>query len=77
QRMADQDAVLDQAVRFLKPNGRLVYVTCSILPEEDEDRVGAFLERSAGFLPIAATNQPHLVQHLTDEGYLRLSPYSS
>lgn len=77
QRMADQDAVLDQAVRFLKPSGRLVYVTCSILPEEDEDRVGAFLERSAGFLPIAATNDPHLVQHLTDEGYLRLSPYSS
>lgn len=77
QRMADQDAVLDQAVRFLKPNGRLVYVTCSILPEENEDRVGAFLERSAGYLPILATNLPNLVQHLTDEGYLRLSPYSS
>ena len=77
QRMADQDAVLDQAVGFLKPNGRLIYVTCSVLPEENEDRVGAFLERHPGYLPIAATNHPHLVQHLTDEGYLRLSPHSS
>jgi 16S rRNA (cytosine967-C5)-methyltransferase len=28
----------------------MVYVTCSILPEEDEDRVAAFLERRDGFV---------------------------
>ncbi|MET3527301.1 RsmB/NOP family class I SAM-dependent RNA methyltransferase [Phenylobacterium koreense] len=77
QRMADQDAVLDHAVGFLKPGGRIVYVTCSILPEEDEDRVAAFLDRHAGFHITPATDNPRLVQHLTDEGYLRLSPYSS
>ncbi|MCE1237107.1 MAG: RsmB/NOP family class I SAM-dependent RNA methyltransferase [Hyphomicrobiales bacterium] len=48
-RMKDQDAVLDEAVRFVKLGGRIVYVTCSILMEENEDRVAAFLGRHAGF----------------------------
>lgn len=48
-RMKDQDAVLDEAVRFAAPGGRIVYVTCSILPEEDEDRVAAFLGRHEGW----------------------------
>ena len=48
-RMREQDEVLDTAARHVAPGGRLVYVTCSILPEEDEDRVAAFLERHADF----------------------------
>ncbi len=77
QRMADQDAVLDLGTQFVKPGGRIVYVTCSVLPEEDEDRVAAFLDRWMDFRVIPATNNPHLVRHLTAEGYLRLSPRSS
>jgi 16S rRNA (cytosine967-C5)-methyltransferase len=77
QRMADQDAVLDTGVQFVKPGGRIVYVTCSVLPEEDEDRVAAFLERWMDFRVTPATDNPHLVRHLTTEGYLRLSPRSS
>ena len=48
-RMRDQDHVLDEAVRFAAPKGRIVYVTCSILLEEDEDRVAAFLARHDGW----------------------------
>jgi len=77
QRMADQDAVLDLATQFVKPGGRLVYVTCSVLPEEDEDRVAAFLARTQGFVVRPATDDLHLTRHLTDEGYLRLSPRAS
>ncbi len=77
QRMADQDAVLDLATQFVKPGGRMVYVTCSVLPEEDEDRVAAFLDRTEGFVVRAATDNPDLTRHLTDEGYLRLSPRAS
>ncbi|MDP3747553.1 MAG: RsmB/NOP family class I SAM-dependent RNA methyltransferase [Phenylobacterium sp.] len=77
QRMADQDAVLDLATQFVKPGGRMVYVTCSVLPEEDEDRVAAFLARTQGFTVRPATDNPHLTRHLTDEGYLRLSPRAS
>jgi len=50
-RLAEQDAVLDQASAFVKPGGRLVYVTCSLFAEENEDRVAAFLSRNSAFLP--------------------------
>ena len=49
-RMAEQDAVLDDAARFVKlGGGRLVYITCSVLAEENEDRIEAFMHRHAGF----------------------------
>lgn len=49
QRMKEQDEVLDQAARFVKPGGRIVYVTCSLLPAENEDRIAAFLARHEDF----------------------------
>ena len=48
-RIAEQDAVLDDAARFVKTGGRLVYITCSVLADENEDRIEAFLNRHAGF----------------------------
>ena len=71
-RQADQDAVLDLGAKFVKVGGRMIYVTCSVLAEEDEDRVAAFMARSPGFAVRPATTQ--FVQHLTPEGYLRLTP---
>jgi 16S rRNA (cytosine967-C5)-methyltransferase len=70
-RMAEQDAVLDQAASFVKAGGRLVYVTCSILAEENEDRLAAFRERHLGFAvkPVQLSDLP-----TTPEGYLRMSP---
>jgi len=76
-RMADQDAVLDAGAPFVKPGGRMVYVTCSVLPEENEDRISAFLARTEGFAAKPATDDPKLTQHLTAEGFLRLSPKTS
>jgi 16S rRNA (cytosine967-C5)-methyltransferase len=38
-----QAAILAAAARLVKPGGRLVYATCSLLHEENEDIVGAFL----------------------------------
>lgn len=54
QRAKVQDEVLAEAVRFLKPGGRLLYVTCSLLREENEDRIGALLSRQADLLPLDA-----------------------
>ncbi|MBI1233462.1 MAG: methyltransferase domain-containing protein [Alphaproteobacteria bacterium] len=48
-RIEQQDEVLDRASRYVRPGGRLVYVTCSFLPEENSDRVEAFLTRDGGF----------------------------
>jgi 16S rRNA (cytosine967-C5)-methyltransferase len=39
QRIAEQRAVLATASGLVKPGGRLVYVTCSVLPEENRDQV--------------------------------------
>jgi 16S rRNA (cytosine967-C5)-methyltransferase len=49
QRRVQQVAVLDLAALLVKPGGRLVYVTCSVLPEENADQVAAFLTRRAAF----------------------------
>lgn len=43
QRQKAQNEVLDRAAEMVKPGGRLVYVTCSALCEENEDRVAEFL----------------------------------
>lgn len=42
-----QDALLDACWRKLKPGGRLLYTTCSIVAAENHQRVAAFLERHA------------------------------
>ena len=76
-RMADQDAVLDAGAPFVKPGGRLVYVTCSVLPQEDEDRVQAFLARTPGFVSVPATADEKLTRYLTPDGFLRLTPHSA
>ena len=51
-------------------------MTCSILPEEDEDRVAAFLQRRTDFVLTPVTD-PGLSAYRTAEGFLRLSPRSS
>ena len=76
-RMAEQDLVLDQATAFVKPGGRIVYVTCSVLPTEDEDRVAAFRARHPDFEVKPATDDPLLTGWLTPDGFLRLSPKTS
>ncbi|MBF9029648.1 RsmB/NOP family class I SAM-dependent RNA methyltransferase [Rhodobacterales bacterium HKCCE3408] len=38
-----QDAILTRAAGLVAPGGRLVYMTCSLLPEENEARIAAFL----------------------------------
>ncbi len=38
-----QDEILARASGLVAPGGRLVYATCSVLTDENEDRVAAFL----------------------------------
>jgi 16S rRNA (cytosine967-C5)-methyltransferase len=44
ERLVEQRDVLSLAQRLVKPGGRLVYVTCSLLPEENGDQAGWFRE---------------------------------
>ena len=47
-----QAAILDQAASLVRIGGRLVYATCSLLAEENEGQVIAFLSRRAAFAQV-------------------------
>ena len=44
-----QAKLLDRAADMVKPGGRLVYCTCSLLPEEGEAQIDGFLDRNPRF----------------------------
>ena len=48
-RLKQQEALLDRAARLVNPGGRIAYVTCSVLAEENDDQVHAFVGRNADF----------------------------
>jgi 16S rRNA (cytosine967-C5)-methyltransferase len=47
--MRRQDAILAAAAPLVRPGGHLAYATCSVLAEENDDRVSAFLARHPGW----------------------------
>lgn len=62
ERVAEQNAILQSAARHVKPGGRLVYVTCSILPEENIWQVTAFAAENPDFavIPFGDAWRAHL-----------------
>ncbi len=72
--VALQAALLDRALTWLKPGGRLVYCTCSLLPEEGEGQLAAALARHPGLRVEPATLPGIDPAWLTPEGALRLRP---
>lgn len=49
-RLEEQRAALAMAAPLVKPGGVLMYVTCSVLPEENEDQAAAFLKAAPDFV---------------------------
>lgn len=45
-----QDSLLDEGAALVKPGGRLIYMTCSLLESENETRISSFLERNKSFV---------------------------
>ncbi len=74
-RVEEQETVLAAAAAFVKLGGRLVYVTCSLLAEENEDRIAAFLARAADFHVVPAAGPADAF--LTSQGFLRLTPLTA
>lgn len=48
-RLKGQAEVLDRAAALVRPGGRIAYITCSVLAEENGDQVQAFVGRHPGF----------------------------
>jgi len=61
-----QTAILQSAARLVKSGGRLVYATCSVLPEENEAIAEAFGAANPDFEPMDAAE---LLQGLKVEGF--------
>jgi 16S rRNA (cytosine967-C5)-methyltransferase len=72
-----QAAILAAAATLVKPGGRLVYATCSLLSEENEDIVQGFLAAHADFalVPAADILQRQGLQVPRIAEYLRLYPH--
>jgi 16S rRNA (cytosine967-C5)-methyltransferase len=51
-RIAEQSGILARAARYVKPGGRLVYVTCSVFPAENADQISRFLAEWPSFRPV-------------------------
>ena len=73
-RMNEQDQVLREAAHFVKPGGRMIWVTCSFLMEENEDRLAAFREEHAEFEFSNALEAISASGLLTEDGEAALGP---
>jgi len=81
ERMEEQRKVLRKAADHVKPGGKLVYVTCSLLPSENKDQIEAFIEETPAFKPLSykeqwqqSENNAELNSANDDETYLTLTP---
>ena len=74
--IAQQEAMIDYSLSLLKPGGKLVFCTCSLLPDEGEVQVEEALERHPGLtVDRTATERPGIDPAWTTfEGGLRLRP---
>jgi len=59
-----QRGLLESGLRLLKPGGRLLYTTCSVLPEENEDNIKWLLARFSECIRIVPLRAP------VDQGFL-------
>lgn len=83
-RLDDQRHVLQNASKYVKPGGRLVYVTCSVLPRENQEQATWFLENNPDFRSLSALDvwKDHLPsketpKYISERGDLLLTPAST
>lgn len=83
-RMSDQVHVLDNAKEYVKVGGRLVYATCSLLPEENSGQISRFLSENPDFASVSALDAwvamlpgKPVPAYVSERGDLTLTPAST
>lgn len=84
ERVSQQREVLNEAAAYVRPGGELVYITCSVLSDENEAQVRAFCTDNAEFsIASVAPDWQRLygaaapAPHLGPEGTVTLTPAST
>jgi 16S rRNA (cytosine967-C5)-methyltransferase len=74
---AKQRAILDACAALVKPGGRLVYVTCTLLRQENEDVVESFLSAHQDCLPFSLESSAARLglDHAMSGPWLKLFPH--
>lgn len=76
--IAVQQSILQSAARLVKPGGRLIYVTCSILKNENEQQIDQLLKNGNNFRVVCAKkiwDKLSAVDTIDSVSYLRLTPH--
>jgi 16S rRNA (cytosine967-C5)-methyltransferase len=68
-----QEKALEHAANFVKPEGFMVYSTCTMNPEENEEQIKRFLARNPKFILVKA--QSILPEKFTEGGFLKTIPF--
>ena len=83
-REVEQREVLDAAKAYVKPGGRLVYITCSLFAPENGDQVAAFLDANSEYSAVdtqplwqEAVSKESGLKPLFKDGTTILSPLST
>ncbi|MBE1723119.1 RsmB/NOP family class I SAM-dependent RNA methyltransferase [Bombella apis] len=73
---AKQAAILDIAARLVRPGGKLVYATCSLLGAENGKQIEAFLKRQEAYTLLPAEKRSILLpEELRQEALFSLTPH--
>ena len=76
--IAIQQSVMQSAARLVKPGGRMIYATCSILKEENDQQVDKFLTSVNNFKVVCAEkiwNKSTTLEGASSPSYLGLTPH--
>ncbi|MGA7789518.1 MAG: MFS transporter, partial [Xanthobacteraceae bacterium] len=67
ERLKHQEAALERAATLVRPGGRIAYVTCSVLAEENGDQIAAFTARHGDF---SVEKPANVITALGERAYL-------
>lgn len=70
-----QKSILNSASKLVKPGGHLLYATCSILREENQDIIEDFLKNNPQFEIVNASQQLTRYGYQSEDQYLQLLPH--